>query len=205
MADYLTHSSEWPDAVDRNLICQTKEDYISKAKGILDFLIDEELEKKNFFDYNGFTNYIASDYGFVCKPHKKFDVILLYDVVDHIENPFSFINEIQNKLASSGKVFIRCHPWSSRHADHDLRNKAYLHLIENESFSQSKVFHNKVDYNQLFSNFNIEYKREVRQYLEPFFVNGPGRLMLLDKLCKFPDNIQYMDFKLSLKKQFKML
>ncbi len=63
---------------------------------------------------------------------KPFDFITLYDVIDHLEgvSPEEFLSWIISLLSENGKVFVRCHPWTSAHGGHlyETMNKAYIHL-----------------------------------------------------------------------------
>jgi SAM-dependent methyltransferase len=64
---------------------------------------------------------------------KSFDFVMLYDVLDHLvgDEPFHFMGWVKELLAPGGSVFLRCHPWTSRHGNHLYEagvNKAFLHL-----------------------------------------------------------------------------
>jgi 2-polyprenyl-3-methyl-5-hydroxy-6-metoxy-1,4-benzoquinol methylase len=72
--------------------------------------------------------------------HKRgpYNVVLIYDVIDHILDPEP---ELVNKLkvvksvcAPGAKIYVRCHPYTSRHANHLYRqlNKAFVHIIFTE-------------------------------------------------------------------------
>lgn len=193
LTDSMVFSDEWPIAIHDKLLCITEDDRVQKAKGILELIVDEELEGANFLDYSGITNCVSHYYGVRCES-EPFDVVLLYDVIDHVKNPFEIVEKIRQNLSPHGKLFVRCHPWLSRNADHSETNKAYCHL-----FHQSEIIHNRVNYDDVFKGFEVYYKREVRQYLEPFFIHGFGKDILLQKLGEFPQNIQYIDYKLGLK------
>lgn len=62
-----------------------------------------------------------------------FDIILLYDVIDHAERltPVDILSKAASVLAPEGKIFMRCHPWCGRHGGHLYRkfNKAFVHLV----------------------------------------------------------------------------
>lgn len=64
--------------------------------------------------------------------HAKFDVIVLYDVIDHLtaDNPSEFMQWLASMLSDDGVIFIRTHPWSGRTGGHlyEFVNKAFLHL-----------------------------------------------------------------------------
>jgi 2-polyprenyl-3-methyl-5-hydroxy-6-metoxy-1,4-benzoquinol methylase len=60
--------------------------------------------------------------------------ILLFDVLDHIvgnETPVELLKRLHSLLAPRGILYMRVHPWTSRHATHVYKelNKAYAHLV----------------------------------------------------------------------------
>jgi 2-polyprenyl-3-methyl-5-hydroxy-6-metoxy-1,4-benzoquinol methylase len=66
-----------------------------------------------------------------------YDVILLFDVLDHIENadPVEILTNMSNLLAPEGKIYLHCHPWCSRHGTHLYENgfnRAFAHLVMDE-------------------------------------------------------------------------
>lgn len=86
-----------------------------------------------------------------------YDVILLYDVIDHCLNPLTTLRKVNSLLSKKGKVYMRCHPWTSRHASHlyKIKNKAFIHLIFSED--ELKDLNIKLDSNL---NKSIEYEYE---------------------------------------------
>lgn len=68
----------------------------------------------------------------VVNANGPYDLILLYDVVDHLENtgPDLLFQWVNSLLSDNGKGFARFHPWTSKHGSHlyEKINKAYLHL-----------------------------------------------------------------------------
>jgi len=72
----------------------------------------------------------------IVQSHAPYDHIIMYDVLDHIEteDPVSILKWLKSMLTDTGKLFVRTHPWTSRHGGHlyesnqVLGNKAYLHL-----------------------------------------------------------------------------
>jgi SAM-dependent methyltransferase len=65
-------------------------------------------------------------------PKASFDTIMLYDVVDHVHDPVALMNHVKSLLKPGGIVYVRCHPWCSRHASHLFKvglNKAFIHLF----------------------------------------------------------------------------
>ena len=65
-----------------------------------------------------------------------YDVIMLFDVLDHVvnETPVEILTKLSNILNENGKMYIRCHPWISRHGSHLYHklNKAYIQLAFTE-------------------------------------------------------------------------
>lgn len=65
-----------------------------------------------------------------------YDIILLYDVLDHAkgESPTEILIKAKSLLSKQGKIYARCHPWCSRHGGHCYReiNKAFIHLYCND-------------------------------------------------------------------------
>lgn len=72
------------------------------------------------------------------KTEGPYDIILANDVLDHTVDILShprrlqpILKNMQEVKAPEGKVYLRCHPWTSRHGTHLYKqlNKAYLHLV----------------------------------------------------------------------------
>lgn len=66
------------------------------------------------------------------KEQGPFDVILVNDVLDHTTDMKTALNQVREvKAPQTGKIYIRCHPWTSRHGTHLYKqlNRAYLHLV----------------------------------------------------------------------------
>lgn len=66
--------------------------------------------------------------------HAPFDVILAYDVFDHMgseEEAQENLKFLAKLLKHGGQLKVRFHPWTSRHATHSYHtfNKAYAHLV----------------------------------------------------------------------------
>ncbi len=63
-----------------------------------------------------------------------FDIVLIYDVLDHAEDPMDVLLKASSVLSPTGTIYLRCHPFSSRHGGHCYRklNKAFVHLVFSE-------------------------------------------------------------------------
>lgn len=156
----LARSDAWPEAVPPDLICADNEKG-TQARGILREFITTSIQNKRFLDFGCGEGYITKsakkDFGALfsvgydikqnslwdetaifsndfkkIKEHAPYDVIMAFDVLDHAKNPIEALKQM--KLVREqiyGRIFVRFHPWTSRHGSHlykDL-NKAYLHLI----------------------------------------------------------------------------
>jgi len=77
---------------------------------------------------------LTSDFG-VVRSNGPYDEILIYDVLDHADNPVEVLKMAKSVLAENGFIRVRCHPWCSRHGGHLYRkiNKAFVHLVFSET------------------------------------------------------------------------
>lgn len=160
----LLLSDSWPKAVDPKLICTTEDLAFRRAHAILDLVIGESLEDKSFLDFGcgeghvvmqGLTQnpkvamgydidlskctfkengHFTSEFDMI-ENFAPYDIILLQDVLDHVEKPVEILKKIKGILNKNGKVYIRNHPWCSRHGSHIYTqiNKAFVHLIFDEA------------------------------------------------------------------------
>lgn len=152
----------WPEAVPGHLAAKpTAEDQINRANAVLDMMIDRSTEGTHFLDFGCGDGWVAkemtrrgvaSSTGFDLLPsdnwnqHKgvtftnvfkdlnpdSYDIIMLYDVLDHCEDPVGLMKQVHSLMKRNGIVYARCHPWSSKHASHLYKsglNRAYIHLF----------------------------------------------------------------------------
>ena len=63
-----------------------------------------------------------------------YDLVILYDVLDHCVDPVAALNQIKSVCTPQAKIFVRCHSWMSRHGAHLYKqlNKAWLHVFFTE-------------------------------------------------------------------------
>lgn len=68
------------------------------------------------------------------KEEGPYEIILMYDVIDHTEQITETLKMARSVLSEKGKIYLRCHPWSGRHGGHLYKqiNKAFIHLIFTE-------------------------------------------------------------------------
>lgn len=146
-----------------------------------------------------------------------YDAIILNDVLDHSDSPEKIIEEVKKLKSHVGRIYVRIHPWTSRHASHLYKqlNKAYLHLVftEDELYKMGlqpekiyKQFDPVTYYQSLFINhgFKILRQETITQPVELFFsaLNPVIGRRITEHLNKsvFPREIleiQFLDFVLS--------
>jgi len=149
-----------------------------------------------------------------------YDAILLFDVIDHVtgESPESLLKKASDLLSPNGRIYVRCHPWMSKHATHLYHklNKAYVHLIftEDEIAKLSdyvpeyiiKVTHPIATYSAYFkaSNLKILSHRNIAEKVDPFFKIPKITERIIantgNKFNEFPEfqmGIQFIDFVLA--------
>lgn len=126
-----------------------------------------------------------------------YDIILMYDVFDHLENEseVDVFNKIKKVLSAQGKLYVRMHPWTSRHGGHIYNecNKAFVHIALTESeleYFLGKKINSKVNKNFyplkkyrdtiLATGFNIITENIVNQELEPIIKDSK----IIEKITK---------------------
>jgi cyclopropane fatty-acyl-phospholipid synthase-like methyltransferase len=116
-----------------------------------------------------------------------YSVVILFDVLDHItgQDPASLLAMAKEVLADDGKIYLRTHPFTSRHATHLYHelNKAYVHLVFSQEELESLVPNSKykestirvtrpvATYEGLIKSVDlkIESKRNTTEKVEQFF------------------------------------
>lgn len=241
----LLQSNQWPQAVDPELICDpnSEPDKIERANGIVEVIITEPILDKNVLDFGcgeGYTtNAIALKggtvvgYDPVANPTwkrwkqlekarftnnsftlEKYDIILMYDVVDHTKD--NILSIAANFLKENGKIYLRCHPFTSRHAAHLYQtiNKAYIQLVftdeEIEKITgkpietHAKVIYPLRTYNQMIQRAGLKIitSNQIKEAAEPFFKtpiisNRIAKICTaIDQKTSFPAG--FLDFQMSL-------
>lgn len=145
---------------------------------------DNHWKKNNFSHSNLF---FSGDFSEI-KNKGLYDKILMYDVLDHVDDPIETLKSISTLLSPNGEISVRCHPWCSKHGGHLYRtkNKAYLHLVlTDEEISvligdEKPIFVNKVihpldTYSKWFSSAGLKVSSRdlVADEVPSFFSDNP--------------------------------
>lgn len=243
----LMDIASWPEAVPDYLIMSpTDKDQKHRASAVMDMVLDRSIEGSDFLDFgcgDGWTTLEAKRRGansvgydpiesqkwndlvgphFINRPEEitgEFDVIMLYDVLDHCMDPEEVMSVIKRHLKKSGVVYVRCHPWVSRHATHIYKqglNKAYMHMFlswdEIYELNKQKPMFTRIEkdpikaYRWWFKDFKIVKERMIKEPVSDFFKHPDFKTLLANEqnLSNVDDflklmQIQFVDFKLELK------
>ncbi len=151
---------EWPLALDAKFISNdTDADKALRAEGILDSLsVPVSWQKIKFLDFGCGEGHVVqkaearanfaigydvseasvgnctTNWTNIVK-NGPYNFILMFDVLDHLTSPLKNLAKLKSVLSPNGILWVRCHPWSSRHGGHLYQklNKAYAHLVFSES------------------------------------------------------------------------
>lgn len=207
----LLKSEEWPTAAPEFLICQDiEEDKTERAEGILNWL-DYEFKDKLFLDFGCGEGHVATEAknrgaratgydvtksgtlqwedgllttDFSKIADQKFDIIFLYDTLDHCKDPVAALKQVKSVSTKNTKIFIRFHSWMSRHGSHLYKqlNKAWIQLFFSEE--DLKKMELNMEFTQKYyapintqkkwisdSGFDVTYEDVTTCIVEPFFQN----------------------------------
>lgn len=137
-----------------------------------------------------------------------FDIILIYDVIDHIENDqvVSFLAKAKTLMNQKGTIYLRCHPFCSRHGGHiyNQLNKAFAHTILSNAelavlgikndHPQEKIFKPMKIYERQISDAILKIrKRKITETpVENFFRKEP----LCSRILKNFDTLDFPEFQM---------
>lgn len=227
--------NNWPEAIPVYLEKPSDEDQTKRAIMVLDKILDQSMEDKNFLDYGCGEGWVTQQavyrgakkvVGYDIVSHhtwskfkgavftnnlqtekELFDVVFLYDVLDHCEDPIGVMEDIKSRLSTNGKVYVRCHPWTSRHGMHLFKiglNKAYLHLFLNwdelvQASGQQPWFtrpeKNPIEaYHWWFHQFRIVKEVPIKDLVPDFFKNQKMKELIAERQqMPFEDVNQFLD------------
>lgn len=146
---------------------------------------DQEWQSLNFPDN---THGCSTDWNEIAR-NGPYDIILMYDVLDHAigDDPVSLLQKAKSVLSPGGMLYIRCHPWCSRHATHLYKkiNKAFIHLVFSDvelarmgypgGLKCSRIIHPHATYKQWFNDAGLDLVNEnaIPENVEDFFHLNP--------------------------------
>jgi 2-polyprenyl-3-methyl-5-hydroxy-6-metoxy-1,4-benzoquinol methylase len=126
------------------------------------------------------------------KKYAPYNVVLLYDVLDHIEGADEVVvdnlKKIKEVMAPNARVFVRCHPWCSRHGTHLYHtiNKAFIHIVftgeelaklgYDKGMWARRIIHPLMTYNNWFQKAGYRLQRKeqsIKMDVEKFFHATP--------------------------------
>jgi 2-polyprenyl-3-methyl-5-hydroxy-6-metoxy-1,4-benzoquinol methylase len=167
-------------------------------------------------------NFLLTDNFEEIQQHAPYDIIVLFDVIDHVkaESPEALLGKVKSLLKDDGKVYMRCHPLTSRHATHLYHelNKAFVHLVftpeeiqqlvPNAKYVEESIgvkyplrtYHGYLDAVGL----NSVNRRDITEKVEPFFKipKIAERIIQQGNFSEFPEfqmSLQFVDFVLKKK------
>jgi 2-polyprenyl-3-methyl-5-hydroxy-6-metoxy-1,4-benzoquinol methylase len=212
----ILNSDDWPVAVPENQICDNPEKEMERAQSIVDMVMAEYFKDLKFLDYGCGHGQVAEivakneaslSVGYDIKREWKinesknltlttnfddvihntpYDVILMYDVLDHCADPIAVLSQINKITKTNSKIYVRNHPWCSRHGGHLYlqKNKAFAHLVLDEIELErigglscpktTKIYTPLETYKDWFfkTGFKIQSVFITKTDLEDFFLNN---------------------------------
>lgn len=85
------------------------------------------------FSFNTTENLIYTNMWHEVAKNGPYDIITLFDVMDHLEyeTPVNVFLNLKTVLKPDGKIYVRYHPFISKHGSHLYKklNKAFMHLV----------------------------------------------------------------------------
>lgn len=107
------------------------------------------------------TAILTSDISIVNK-NAPYDIILLHDVLDHVEDPIDVLQTCRKLLSNNGRMCVKCHPYCSKHGGHTYHtlNRAYSQFFLPNNLPQ-KILRPLQEYQKWFvySGFNIIHQK----------------------------------------------
>lgn len=156
------YDNNWPQAVDPKMIVSQDEEMKQFRALQVMSLINTQFDNKTVLDCGCGEGHVANEISHITKvvgydkkenknwpkltnnnliftidkqivtDNSPYDIIVLYDVLDHIESedPEKLMKWLNNLLSKDGIIFVRTHPWVGRTGGHyyESINKAYVHL-----------------------------------------------------------------------------
>jgi len=140
-----------------------------------------------------------------------YDLILLYDVIDHVIDVQDVLLKIKSVVKFNTIVIMRCHPWCSRHGGHLYKqlNKAYSHMVFTSEELASmqcvvdngiKIAHPSKEYKSLFEQAGLKILQQdvITEEMDKVLFNDPiiRKRLKASNVEKSEAEISFIDFRL---------
>jgi 2-polyprenyl-3-methyl-5-hydroxy-6-metoxy-1,4-benzoquinol methylase len=168
------------------------------------------------YDIQSYSNWVNTDNTKFSTSYEEIEAlgpynsILIFDVIDHAsgESPVDLLKKAATLLAPDGNIYLRCHPWISRHGTHLYHklNKAYAHLVfTDEELKQlsdhvpdpnQRIVTPLGTYQKMFaeSGLQILQHRNITESVDPFFKIP----MIAERIIQNTGHKQFPDFQMGL-------
>lgn len=178
--------------------------------------IGYDRERNETWDRLGGENVSFTDKWVEVEAAGPYDAVVLFDVIDHTigESPVQILEKVKSVLAPDGLIYLRTHPYTSRHGTHLYHklNKAYLHLVFTEeelatlvpdyvTEANAKVTLPMAQYAAVFTEAGLTQvsKRDITERVEAFFKipKIAERIMRKTGHKTFPEfqmSLQFIDY-----------
>lgn len=186
----LAKTKNWPIAIDEKIsVIEHLRKFVEtisvslKGKNVLEFgccdselaaILKNECGAKKVVSYDlelcKFRQNTISDQGVIytdnfriVQQNSTYDIIVINDVLDHIEKPVYWLKQLNPLMIENSRIFIRFHPFTSRNGTHlaDQMNKAYMHLVfsddELATFGIANKFTRKI------TDLQVSYERFIEE------------------------------------------
>jgi 2-polyprenyl-3-methyl-5-hydroxy-6-metoxy-1,4-benzoquinol methylase len=177
--------------------------------------IGYDIQKTGSLDWESLDpNFLTTSFDKV-KESGPYDIVVLYDVLDHAEDPVEVLKQAKSVLAREGTIYVRCHPYCGRHGGHMYRqiNKAYVHLILDPDELQSvglvqptgqKVIYPILTYKKWISDAGLVLINEniIKEEIEDLFRNNltiKSRIVRWWKDCPDENTRNFPEWQLGMK------
>jgi 2-polyprenyl-3-methyl-5-hydroxy-6-metoxy-1,4-benzoquinol methylase len=176
-----------------------------------------DIKEQNWKHFQSKPNLLLTNDRKAVAGNGPYDVILMFDVIDHLDGatPVEILADAASLLSPTGKIYMRTHPYTSRHATHLYHNlnKAFVHLVFTEDELKQIVPDTKhveknlgvttpiLSYGKWIeeAKLTVVHRREIKDKVENFFKipQIAERIMKNTKMTSFPEfqlSIQFIDF-----------
>ena len=106
-------------------------------KIVLDFGCGQNPCLSNIYKTAEFTNYDIFFFPSEEYKYKKYDLILMIEVIEHLEHPYEIINDLSDLLKEGGKIYIHTKLYNAKT---DFKTWWYKRDITHITFFSEKTF-----------------------------------------------------------------